>query len=165
MTKVDRPHVDVKTQGEPDGGDPRRNVVVQLREAYEVLDDLVPARLVEHGFIDFRPAHSKVFEYLDETGTTVSVLADRATMTKQAMAELVAHLEERGYVLRVPDPSDRRAKLVMPTDRGQEVYRVARGLVPELHARLAHLLGEERFEQLRHDLDLVRSEFHAEGRA
>jgi DNA-binding MarR family transcriptional regulator len=159
MAKVDRTPVDGKTQDDPPADDPRRNVVVQLREAYQVLDDLVPARLVEKGFTDFRPAHSKVFEYLDQTGTTVSGLADRAHMTKQAMAELVAHLEERGYVMRVPDPSDRRAKLVLVTDRGREVFRVARGLVPELHARLAHLIGEERFEQLRHDLELVRREF------
>lgn len=148
--------------GESPGVEPRRNVVVQLRDTYTVLNNLVPARLVQQGFTDFRPAHSNVFEYLDEAGTTVSTLADRATMTKQAMAELVAHLEERGYVVRVSDPNDRRAKLVLPTERGREVYRVARGMIPELHARIAQLIGEKRFEQLRHELDLVRREFSRE---
>jgi DNA-binding MarR family transcriptional regulator len=141
------------------GDDHRHNVVVQLREAYAVLNALVPARLVAHGFADFRPAHSSVFEHLEDTGTTVSALADRAAMTKQAMAELVAHLEERGYVVRVPDPDDRRAKLVLPTDRGREVYHVARGLVPEVHARISTLIGKQRLEQLRHDLDLIHQEF------
>ena len=42
----------------------------------------------------------------DDTGTTVSLLAERARMTKQAMAELVRHLEAHGYVRRVPDPTD-----------------------------------------------------------
>jgi DNA-binding MarR family transcriptional regulator len=143
----------------PPGDDPRRNLVVQLREAYAVINGLVPAQLGEHGFTDFRPAHSKVFEYLDDAGTTVSALADRAGMTKQAMAQLVAALEQRGYVVRVPDSYDRRAKLVLPTDRGREVFRVARGLVPELHERVARLLGEERFAHLRHDLELIRLEF------
>lgn len=45
-----------------------------------------------------RSAHGAVFQYLDDTGTTVSALADRAQMTKQAMAELVLHLEKKGYV-------------------------------------------------------------------
>lgn len=148
----------------PASGDPHRNLVVELRQAYTTLDDLVPARLSEHGFTDFRPAYSKVFEYLDDTGTTVSVLAERANMTKQAMAELVATLEDRGYVKRVPDPHDRRARLVLPTDRGREVFRVARGLVPELHDRIAHLIGRERFEHLRHDLELIRREFERELR-
>ena len=56
----------------------------------------------------------------------MSVLADRARMTKQSMTELVAHLERHGYVERVPDPADGRAKLVRATGRGREVYAVAR---------------------------------------
>ncbi|WP_377640791.1 MarR family winged helix-turn-helix transcriptional regulator [Oryzobacter terrae] len=141
-----------------DGAD-RDNLVAELREAYSVLNALVPARLVEHGFDDFRPSHSAVFEHLDDRGTTVSALADRATMTKQAMAELVAHLEEAGYVRRVPDPEDRRAKLVLPTERGRKVYRVARSLVPELHARVADLIGDQRLKALRDDLAVIRREF------
>lgn len=53
-----------------------------------------------------------MFQYLDDAGTTVSVLAERAQITKQSMAELVRHLEVHGYVERVPDPKDGRAKLV-----------------------------------------------------
>ncbi|MCY4724686.1 MarR family transcriptional regulator [Nocardioides sp. STR2] len=159
MTNIDRQHVDVNVRGAPERDDGPRNIVVQLREAYATLNALVPERLVDHGFLDFRPAHSSVFEHLDDSGTTVSTLAERATMTKQAMGELVAHLEAGGYVVRVPDPNDRRAKLVLPTDRGREVYRVARSLVPELHEQIAELLGTKRFLQLRKDLDLVQRTF------
>ena len=60
------------------------------------------------------------------------MLAERAAMTKQSMAELVAHLERHGYVERVPDPSDRRAKLVRATERGGEVYEIARQVVAEM---------------------------------
>jgi DNA-binding MarR family transcriptional regulator len=58
-------------------------------------------------------------------------MAARAQMTKQAMAELVHYLEGHGRVVRVPDPTDRRAKLVVPTDRGREVIDIAQRLVPE----------------------------------
>ena len=97
-----------------------------------------------------------VFQYLDDTGTTVSLLAERAQMTKQAMAELVQHLETHGYVTRVPNPHDRRAKLVLPTDRGHEVIAIAQGLVPELEARVAQLVGKDRVRALREDLDTIQ---------
>ena len=95
--------------------------MVQLREAFVALNDLVVPHLAEHGHPEFRPAHGAVFMYLEGTGTTVSTLAQRAQMTKQAMAELVLHLELHGYVSRVPDPDDGRAKLVLPTERGRDV--------------------------------------------
>jgi DNA-binding MarR family transcriptional regulator len=132
------------------------NLAVLLRETYIGLNDLVIARLVERGHDKIRPAHSAVFQYLDDTGTTVSLLAERAQMTKQAMSELVRHLEVHGYVIRVPDPSDGRAKLVLPTDRGREVFAIAQGLVPELEARIATILGDDRVAAFTSDLEAVR---------
>ena len=132
------------------------NLAVLMREAFVALNDMVVARLAERGHGLVRAAHGAVFQYLDDTGTTVSVLAERAQMTKQAMAELVQHLERHGYVIRVPDPSDRRAKLVLPTERGKEIIAIAQGLVPELEARVAQLLGEERVGALRQDLYTIR---------
>jgi hypothetical protein len=85
------------------------NLVSLLRETFIALNDLVVVRLAERGHSGVRPSHGAVFQYLDDTGTTVSVLAERAQMTKRAMAELVQHLETRGYVVQVPDPSDRGA--------------------------------------------------------
>ncbi|WP_205471429.1 MarR family winged helix-turn-helix transcriptional regulator [Nocardioides sp. SYSU D00038] len=132
------------------------NTVVLLREAYVVLNGRVLARLAETGHGAVRPAHSAVFEYLDDTGTTVARLAERAQMTKQAMAELVGHLERHGYVVRRPDPEDRRAKLVLATDKGREVFAIARTVVPEVEGEIDALLGPRRAAALRKDLDLLR---------
>ena len=84
------------------------------------------------------------------------MLAERAQLTKQAMAELMRHLEIHGYVVRVPDPGDRRAKLVRPTDRGREVVAIAQQLVPELDDRLGGLLGPDGVQAQRADLDAIR---------
>ena len=135
------------------------NTAVLLREAFVALNGQVVPRLVERGFPDVRPAHNAVFQYLDATGTTVSTLAERAEMTKQAMAELVAHLEERGYVDRVPDPADRRAKLVRPTAKGRRVCAVVREMVPEMEQRLAEVIGATRMRQLRRDLQTIQDTF------
>jgi DNA-binding MarR family transcriptional regulator len=49
----------------------------------------------------------------------------------------------------VPDPGDRRAKLVRATDRGREVFAVARELVDEVDARLTERLGDAKLRRLR----------------
>lgn len=132
------------------------NLAVSMRETFTALNDLVFVRLAERGHGEIRAAHGAVFQYLDDTGTTVSTLAARAQITKQALAELVLDLEARGYVSREPDPNDRRAKLVRPTERGREVVAIAQDLVPELEDRISAVLGAERVEALRADLDTIR---------
>jgi DNA-binding MarR family transcriptional regulator len=132
------------------------NLAVSCREAYLALNDRVFTRLAENGHGDVRAAHGAVFQYLDDTGTTVSTLAERAQITKQAMAELVIYLEARGYVRREPDPRDRRAKLVLPTEQGRAVVAIAQDLVPQLEDRITAALGAERMEALRADLDAIR---------
>jgi DNA-binding MarR family transcriptional regulator len=49
----------------------------------------------------------------------------------------------------VPDPSDRRAKLVRATTRGQELYAMAREFVAELEAGWTERLGARKMRQLR----------------
>lgn len=146
-----------RARPQADGQERPVNLAVLLREAFIALNELVIDRLAERGHAEVRSAHGAVFQYLDDTGTTVSTLADRAQMTKQAMAELVLHLENHGYVTRTPDPRDRRAKLVTPTARGHEVMGIAQSLVPELEGRLSQLLGTDRVQCLRADLETILS--------
>ena len=139
-----------------DGAERPGNIVVALREAFVALNDLVIVRLAERGHSAVRPAHGAVFQFLDDSGSTVSVLAQRAQMTKQGMAQLVLHLERHGYVVRVPDPDDGRAKLVQPTERGREVFRIAQELVPEIEHLVVDVIGTERARALREDLEALR---------
>ena len=141
------------------------NLVVLLREAYLALDNLVPARLIERGHEVIRPAHSAVFEYLDDTGITVSQLAERARMTKQAMAELVEHLETHGYVVRRPNPADGRSKLVVPTERGRDVVGIAQAMVPEVERLAEQAVGTRRLDTLRKDLMAIQQAAEISGAA
>ncbi len=134
------------------------NVAVLMRDAFATLNDVVVRRLASRGHEAVRTAHGAVFQFVDDSGTTVSTLAERAGITKQAMADLVAHLEEHGYVTRVPDPTDRRAKLVLVTDLGREVLDIAQATVPEIEARVGKLIGERRLIQLRSDLRAIVNE-------
>ena len=97
-----------------------------------------------------------MFQYLDDARHRRSpTLAERAQMTKQSMGELVRHLEAHGYVERMPDPADGRAKLVRATDRGREVYAIVRDV---RRSRPRRPVGEparatSASERLREDLE------------
>jgi DNA-binding MarR family transcriptional regulator len=125
------------------------NLGVLLREPYRVANERLHERFAESGHPDIRTPHGNVFAYLDDRGTRVSVLAERAQITKQSMAELVAHLERHGYVERIPDPDDRRAKLVRATRKGNELYAIAREFVAEVDGEWTRLLGKSKMRQLK----------------
>ena len=129
------------------------NLGILLREPFRIGTLRLHERLADRGHPQVRPPHGNVFQFLDDAGTRVSVLAERAQITKQSMAELVAHLERHGYVERVPDPDDRRAKLVRATPSGSEIYAIAREFVAELEAEWAGRLGEPKMRRLRELLE------------
>jgi DNA-binding MarR family transcriptional regulator len=129
--------------------DQPENLAILLREPFRAMNARLLERLAERGHPEVRSAHGNVFQYLDDDGTRVSLLAERAQVTKQAMAQLVDHLEHHGYVERVADPRDGRAKLVRATDRGREVFAIAREVVAEVDAQLTERLGEAKLRRLR----------------
>ena len=127
----------------------RPNLGKLLARPYLALSAALDGRLAAAGFGDVRAAHGVVFAVIDEEGTRVTDLAARAGMTKQAMAELVAHLEARGYVRREPDPADRRARLVRLTRRGWECIAAGRAIAAELEDELTARWGAEPMAVLR----------------
>ncbi len=65
------------------------------------------------------------------------------------MDYLVPYLEARGYVERVPDPTDRRAKIARLTSRGWEVVEAGAAAINAIEERWADVLGPERWAELR----------------
>ncbi len=129
--------------------DAPENLAILLREPFRAMTDRLHRRLAERGHPQVRAAHGAVLQFLDDAGTRVGVLAERAAMTKQSMAELVARLEAHGYVERVPDPDDGRARLVRATARGREVFALAHELVEEVDRELADTMGAKKLHRLR----------------
>ncbi len=139
---------------------PRRGLGLLLRLPYQALVARVQDGLAAAGYDDIHFAHLSVFQNLGD-GARASDLAARAQITKQSMGYLVDYLAARGYVERVPDPADRRAALVRPTERGRAVDRTARLLIERLERECAARLGEDRLRQLRgllHELLVALSE-------
>lgn len=136
----------------------RAELAVLLRTGYQGIVERVHARLARAGFDDVRPAHMTVFQHLRPEGSRIGELAERAQLTNQSVGYLVDYLEQRGYVERRPDPTNRRATLVCLTERGWDEMRACAHILEELEAEFARQLGARRLRQL-HELlvDLARA--------
>jgi DNA-binding MarR family transcriptional regulator len=126
-----------------------------LDDAKQLVLSELHSRLAAGGYPDVRPSHGCVFRWLPEEGLRLSELATLNDMTKQAIGEHVDELVERGYVERVPDPVDGRAKLVRPTAKGREVMALARKSFGEIEAEWGERVGERRVAQLRETLEAI----------
>ena len=120
-----------------------------LRDPYQALLRRLYARLGAAGYADTAPSWGhNIFFYLREGGLRLTELAERTHTTKQAMRYTVNQLEAAGYVERVADPTDGRAKIIRLTERGWEVRRVADEIIGSLEGECARQLGEPRMRQL-----------------
>lgn len=100
----------------------------------------------EHGYSDVRDAHMQIFGNLGTGQIRLTELAARAQLSLAATSELVNELESLGYLTRRTDESDRRAKLIVFTDRGRRLMRDAGERVAEIEAMWASIVGDERFQ-------------------
>ncbi len=137
-----------------------------LRRPYEAFLTKVHAGLAAAGFADTAPSWgSNIFFYLREGGLRLTELAERAHTTKQAMRYTVNQLEAAGYLERVPDPTDGRAKIIRLTERGWAVRRVADEIIASIEDECVRHLGEQRmrqFEGLMKDVSSVLEEGNRE---
>jgi DNA-binding MarR family transcriptional regulator len=113
------------------------------------------AELTDSEFADVRPSHGCVFRFVRDHGMRLTRLAELAHLTKQSVGEIVDDLAERGYVKRIPDPEDKRAKLICLTDRGREAQAYGFGLFAEVEKRWIERYGREQIEALRETLEAI----------
>jgi len=138
----------------PDAQDPRRrtNTVAMLGQAYSLLGFRIVDGVVGAGFPQ-KPSHSAVFAQIDRAGSRLSELARGANMSPQAMGELVDELESLGYVVRRPDPRDRRAKLIVLTRKGKACVEAGRSTMKDLEDEITRRLGQQGHHPLRRMLE------------
>ncbi|MFJ2645627.1 MarR family winged helix-turn-helix transcriptional regulator [Streptomyces sp. NPDC087420] len=103
------------------------------------------ATLAAQGFADLHPRHGAVLAYLDAGGVRATELSRLSGQHKQVIGTMIDELEGLGYVERRPDPADRRAKLISPTERGLSQMRAADRIMADIQERHARRVGREAF--------------------
>jgi DNA-binding MarR family transcriptional regulator len=130
-----------------------------LLEAHRALAGEWVANMGERGYPSARSGHAVIAMTIDRrTGTRLTELAARARMTKQGMMLLVDDLEARGFVRRVADPDDARAKIVRLTTKGRTYVAESRRALVAIEGRARRGLGDRRYEQVRDALEWMAGE-------
>ena len=126
----------------------------QIRTA---LIDEVQEHVSAAGYGDVKAIHDCVFRYLTPEGTRLNELAVRSGMAPQSVGWHVDELERLAYIERVPDPSDRRAKLIRPTKAGLAFMAAAKDALADIEKRWIKALGKDTLIQLRDTLAEIRA--------
>ncbi|MFL5870957.1 MAG: MarR family winged helix-turn-helix transcriptional regulator [Solirubrobacterales bacterium] len=113
------------------------------------------ARLGDEGYPDIRPGHGCVFRFIEVEGSRLTQIAGRAGMTKQTVGEVVADLEGLGYLERVPDPEDGRAKIIRLSARGWDAQAAALRIFADIERRWARAVGDEPVAELRKTTEAI----------
>ena len=140
----------------PEPHDEELNLGLLCFIASRALEARVLAAVRSAGFDDLTTSRGRIAARIGPAGTRIGDLAEQALVTKQTATATVDRLEQAGYVRRIPDPADARARLVVIAERGQEVIQVARAVEAEVEAEWVSHLGAPAARQLRSALERIR---------
>lgn len=132
------------------------NFGVLLFIPYRHMETRILQAIKDAGYDDVTLAQARVFQRIAPGGSRLTDLAEQAQMTKQSVAGLVDELERMRYVRRVPDPDDRRARLIQMDTRGRHAAKAAEVAHDQIQAEWRSHLGARRFAQLRARLEDLR---------
>ena len=136
-------------------GDPSPYVGAMLGTVWQWVRDQLYAGVVAAGYDDLNAAHVGLWRYPGLEGLRPSHLADRRGITKQSVNDLLGHLEQHGYLLRVPDSADGRARVIRLTSKGWRLQETIYAEAGAAQVRIAEILGPRRFAQLHSSLELL----------
>jgi DNA-binding MarR family transcriptional regulator len=136
--------------------EPAINFGVLLFIPYRHMENRIIQAVRDAGFDDLTLAQARVFQRIAPGGSRLTDLAEQSQMTKQSIAGLVDELERMRYVRRVPDPNDRRARLIQVDKRGTRAAKAAHAAHAQIQAEWRSHLGARRFSQLRETLEDLR---------
>jgi DNA-binding MarR family transcriptional regulator len=123
------------------------NVGVLLFIAYRSMEQRVLEALAGLGY-DITLAQARLFMRIAPHGSRQTDLAEQAQITKQSAGFLIEALEKAGYVERVPDPTDARARLVRVAAHGARAVEASRKVVDEILAEWTDHLGADRMRAM-----------------
>ena len=140
----------------------KNNIGQHLLEVAKDFQKRALERFVAEGHAGVQPAHQAVFTHLHVAGMRLTELAQRAAISKQAMGQLVDEVERLGYVERVSDPTDGRAKIVRFTPAGLELIQDGTQIAAAIQREYAELIGKKKLNLLREILEELHPKTRAE---
>jgi DNA-binding MarR family transcriptional regulator len=131
------------------------HVAVLFFVAHRAVEQRVLSALRAAGF-EATLAQGRLFARIGPKGNRLTQLAESAQVTKQTAGFLVDQLEAAGYVERVPDPTDARARLVRIAPHGREAQELAREVEAQITKEWTDYLGEQDMKDLRRIMERLQ---------
>lgn len=138
-----------------------RRTVQLLFKAARLLNERAIERIRLRTDEPVRVTHTTVLPHIDLEGTRLTELARRLGVTKQAAGQLVDELEEMGFLERVADPKDARAKLVRYSKKGQAAMLEGLQVLGEIEAEMRDVVGEAKMRTIHEALAAVIASIEA----
>ena len=126
-----------------------------LTRSMRAVNERIVAALRARGFPDARVAHAAVLANLELRGSTVTEIASRALLPKQAISKMVLELEEFGYLERSRHDTDGRAIVVRFTRKGRKLMTATFDVIAGIEDAAQARLGPRRYSSLRLSLLLL----------
>lgn len=120
------------------------------------IETRVMTAIADAGHDDITLAQARIAARVSPDGTRLTELAEAAQVTKQTAGFLVDQLERAGYVERVPDPADARAKLVRFAPKGEAVVACARRVEQQVEEEWQAHLGPKAYRAMQSALSSLR---------
>jgi DNA-binding MarR family transcriptional regulator len=136
----------MKTKPEDVSSRSLRQLLLQRSDWFE---DRVLKAAPRFGYRFVTPAMHRLFAHMPSKPVSISELARRLAVSRQAVHQTVAAACRRGIVELIEDPSDARARKVRFTAKGMKMVRSASRVVRSIENDLAGRLGPRDVAALR----------------
>jgi DNA-binding MarR family transcriptional regulator len=128
------------------------DLALLLLAGFRTLADQATTELAQRGYEDVRPVHDFALRAILSGADSASELGRRMSVTKQAAAKTLSVLEERRYVMREPDLTDRRRMHIRVTDRGLAMLQEGETIFNELREQWEQQVGTPSLSSLEETL-------------
>ena len=135
------------------------NLRQRLLRASRFVNTAIVDGLHKRGFTELSSTHTALLSNLDLDGSSLTIIAQRAGMSKQAMGRLADELINLKYVTSTRSEDDRRAVKLEFTQAGLKLMNHSFAIMEELENRCAHRLGNNNFKNLLSSLQNIVDEF------
>jgi DNA-binding MarR family transcriptional regulator len=126
-----------------------------LVAATRTLNRHITEELQRRGYAHTRPGHAALLANLDFEGNSVTEIAERAHISRQAMSRLAVELEEMGLITRVQSETDARALMLRFTRAGKVLVRASVVIVDEFERELIELVGSRALATVKRTLSTI----------
>lgn len=118
------------------------NYTYLVDEIYQRIMD----KLHQNAYQGLKLSHALILLQLSQQGARISDLAKSQAVSKQAIGQIANELEALGFIEKIADSEDKRAKRLQMSAKGIELVRKAAGFLQQIEQQIADEIGSQQLQ-------------------